>query len=126
MRGILDGQDPKPPSVGTHPVIWGLAGTLLILLAIAFWMLLRIRKRNLKPYLTLPLSLTLFAISGGMIPLFTRMVSSPWKSIRLFAPDIAYMTLGIVACVAIMGLLLMYGTLDSWSNRFESVSRQAG
>lgn len=126
LRGILDRQDPKPPSVGTHPVIWGLAGTLLILLAIAFWMLLRIRKRNLKPYLTLPLSLTLFVISGGMIPLFTRMVSSPWKSIRLFAPDIAYMTLGIAACVAIMGLLLMYGTLDSWRNRFESVSRQAG
>ncbi|GIO95873.1 penicillin-binding protein [Paenibacillus lautus] len=125
LRGILDGQDPKPPSAGVHPVIWGLAGTLIILLAILLWLLLRMKKRNLKLYLTLPLSLVLFAMSAGIIPLFTRLTSSPWNSIRLFAPDIAYMTLGIVASLAWMGLVLMYGTLVNRRKHLESVTRRA-
>lgn len=125
LRGILDGQDPKPPSAGVHPMIWGLAGTLFILLAILIWLLLRMKKRNLKLYLTLPLSLVLFAMSAGIIPLFTRLTSSPWNSIRLFAPDIAYMTLGIVASLAWMGLVLMYGTLVNRRKHLESVTRRA-
>ncbi|MBT2762270.1 serine hydrolase domain-containing protein [Paenibacillus sp. ISL-20] len=125
LRGILDGQDPKPPSAGVHPMIWGLAGTLFILLAILIWLLLRMKKRNLKLYLTLPLSLVLFAMSAGIIPLFTRLTSSPWNSIRLFAPDIAYMTLGIVAILAWMGLVLMYGTLVNRRKHLESVTRRA-
>lgn len=125
LRGILDGQDPKPPSAGIHPVIWGLAGTLIILLAIVIWMLLRMQKRSLKLYLTLPLSLVLFAISAGIIPLFTRLTSSPWISIRLFAPDIAYMTLGIVASLALMGLLLMYRTIASRRTHLEQITRRA-
>jgi CubicO group peptidase (beta-lactamase class C family) len=125
LRGILDGQDPKPPSAGVHPMIWGLAGTLIILLAILIWLLLRMKKRNLKLYLTLPLSLVLFAMSAGIIPLFTRLTSSPWYSIRLFAPDIAYMTLGIVAILAWMGLVLMYGTLVNRRKDLESVTRRA-
>lgn len=99
-----------------HPVIWGLAVTLIILLAIMIWMLLRMHKRSLKLYLTLPLSLVLFAMSAGIIPLFTRLTSSPWSSIRLFAPDIAYLTLGIVASLALMGLVLMYGRLSAVGN----------
>ncbi|MGG4090746.1 serine hydrolase domain-containing protein [Paenibacillus lautus] len=125
LRGILDGQDPKPPSAGVHPMIWGLAGTLFILLAILIWLLLRMKKRNLKLYLTLPLSLVLFAMSAGIIPLFTRLTSSPWNSIRLFAPDIAYMTLGIVASLAWMGLVLMYGMLVNRRKHLESVTRRA-
>ncbi|MEC0308620.1 serine hydrolase [Paenibacillus lautus] len=125
LRGILDGQDTKPPSAGVHPVIWGLAGTLIILLAILIWLLLRMKKRNLKLYLTLPLSLVFFAMSAGIIPLFMRLTSSPWNSIRLFAPDIAYMTLGIVAILAWMGLVLMYGTLVSRRKQLESVTRRA-
>ncbi|MGO4785983.1 hypothetical protein AB4124_00875 [Paenibacillus sp. 2KB_20] len=106
-------------------MIWGLAGTLFILLAILIWLLLRMKKRNLKLYLTLPLSLVLFAMSAGIIPLFTRLTSSPWNSIRLFAPDIAYMTLGIVAILAWMGLVLMYGTLVNRRKHLESVTRRA-
>lgn len=89
LRGILDGQDPKPPSAGIHPVIWGLAVTLIILLAIMIWMLLRMHKRSLKLYLTLPLSLVLFAMSAGIIPLFTRLTSSlgiPYDSLHRTLP----------------------------------------
>lgn len=81
-------------------------------------------KRNLKLYLTLPLSLVFFAMSVGIIPLFMRLTSSPWNSIRLFAPDIAYMTLGIVAILAWMGLVLMYGTLVNRRKQLESVTRR--
>lgn len=47
------------------------------------------------------------------------------NSIRLFAPDIAYMTLGIVASLAWMGLVLMYGMLVNRRKHLESVTRRA-
>ncbi|EFU39571.1 putative penicillin-binding protein [Paenibacillus vortex V453] len=125
LRSIIDGQDPKPLSVGTHPLIWLLAGIWIILMIIVVWMLIITNKRSFMLHLALPFSLILFVISGGIIPLFTSLSSSPWNSIRLFAPDIAYLTLGIVACVAIMGLLLLYGALVSWRRRQKSISHRA-
>lgn len=101
--------DDEPEKVPSHSLAiqYIMLGCILLLVILSIFLGTRFRTRKyFKKGTGLFLGLLFIGLSAALIPLFIFTTSSPWHSISVFAPDIAFLTILAVIVMAINGLLL--------------------
>jgi CubicO group peptidase (beta-lactamase class C family) len=105
IRSIMD--DGKAPSLAEmdHTPQWILLGTDFLFAGLAVLDLLRLnRQRRIRRLWRLLSSLFAILIAAALIPLFSRNIGIPWRSVGLFAPDIAWLIRILIAILAVYGV----------------------
>jgi len=103
VRSILDGTEPNLAAMD-HTPQWILLGTVLLIAVLAVLGLMRMkRKAGSSRKIWLLTAVVAVALAVALIPLFSRSIGIPWRSIGLFAPDVAWLIRALIAILAIYG-----------------------
>ncbi|UPO90751.1 serine hydrolase domain-containing protein [Niallia sp. Man26] len=105
IRSIMNGAEPLELQESSNTIQWIALGLILLLTVLTIFHIFLLRKRkrkNSKWSYTYGSLLIILAI--GIIPIVIYAMDSPWKSIRLFAPDIAFLINILVVIFCINGV----------------------
>ncbi len=111
IRSIMNGGDPDEVSVQSYSIQWSLFGVaflLTILTGIHFFIIRRKKDLSKKTSFTVGIISLLLAV--GLIPLFVFVMGAPWKSVILFAPDIAFLIYYLVVIFGLNGVTTLCTT----------------
>ncbi|WP_428909958.1 serine hydrolase domain-containing protein [Niallia sp. Krafla_26] len=111
IRSIMSGEETEELPKPSYMIQWSLLviTVLLGILTILHFFRLRRKSRNRKGSFILGTLSLLLAV--GLIPLFVKMVGTPWESIVFFAPDIAFLTYCLVGILALNGMMALWMTI---------------
>jgi membrane-associated HD superfamily phosphohydrolase len=105
VRSILDGTAPNIADMN-HKAQWILLGTVFLVAVLAVLGLMRMkRKAGSSRKMRLLSAVVAIVLAVALIPLFSRSIGIPWRSIGLFAPDVAWLIRSLVAILAIYGVV---------------------
>lgn len=83
-------------------------GAIFLLMVLSIYLFNRLKsKKPLSKGMGLILGILFIILSIGIVPLLISSVGSPWHSIKVFAPDIAFLMILTVISMALNGLLAM-------------------
>lgn len=111
LTDILLEEDPEIPVFSPAPERLGAAGLFVLLFVVFVFLISKVLRRKATPrkrWLWITLALVFFILGGVLIPLFVTLIGVPWRSIALFAPDIAFLV------GAITVILLLNGVTSIW------------
>ena len=104
IRSILDGKAPNLAAMN-HATQWSLSGIVILFAASAVLGLIRFaRKTGINRQRRLSLAIIAIVSALALIPLFSYCIGVPWRSIALFAPDIALLIRSLAAIFAFYGI----------------------
>jgi CubicO group peptidase (beta-lactamase class C family) len=104
IRSILDGKAPNLAAMN-HAAQWSLSGIVILFAASAVLGLIRLaRKPGIDRRRRLSLAIIAVVSALALIPLFSYCIGVPWRSIALFAPDIALLIRSLAAIFAFHGI----------------------
>ncbi|WP_062049095.1 serine hydrolase [Bacillus sp. JCM 19034] len=106
IRSIMNGVEPVEVPPQSYTLQWITLGItiMLVILTVVHFMILR-RKQRLRRSLRFSLAILFLFLTIGLIPTITYMMGTPWKAIKLYAPDIAFLIQVLVAILAINGII---------------------
>ncbi|MCH1624565.1 serine hydrolase domain-containing protein [Ferdinandcohnia quinoae] len=109
---IVKNEVPSKITRGTPIFQLIILGFVLLLVSIVIVQIARLRiHRSRNKALRIVTGVILFILSVFIIPILIKATGSPWNSIKVFAPDIALMTILIVILLALNGLLVIYKSI---------------
>lgn len=106
---IINGE--KPEDIPKHLSIIQLValGILLLFIVLFIYLIVKVKLEGiLKRKAWRFFGIILLVLSFSIIPLLIYSVSSPWHSINLFAPDVAFLIKIMLIFLAVNGLLSIY------------------
>ncbi|PYZ96409.1 penicillin-binding protein [Alteribacter lacisalsi] len=106
IRHIMNGDEPPTLPAVSYVTQWTIAAALLgSLVAGTVSLILIYRKIIINRTLWAVTGGLGMAIGAGLIPLFSLMLGTPWRTIRLFTPDVAFFVQGVTAVLVVWGVL---------------------
>lgn len=103
---ILNGNQPVSIPKNTQTVQFIIVGIISLLFLLSIYLLIKLKsKTSSKNRLWAMLGFVCLIVSAILVPLFLKFVQSPWHSIKMFAPDIALLTIVMVIFLALNSLL---------------------
>ncbi|SFM21248.1 CubicO group peptidase, beta-lactamase class C family [Gracilibacillus orientalis] len=111
IQSILNGDEPDPLPDQSFATQWTLIITIItfLLLTVIHFIMLKRRKRQLVFYI---IGICSVVLGACVIPIYVGILDTPWKTIRLFAPDIALLTYIIIGILTFNGLMAFgYGVI---------------
>ncbi|CAN7471299.1 serine hydrolase domain-containing protein [Rossellomorea sp. LjRoot5] len=108
IKTILEnGTMPEVKPVNHH-LQWIVSFITGFLFLICFWILSRLRtKASIKNRVWIFIGSLSLLLAIGIIPLLCYFFSAPWRSINLYAPDIAFIIKLLVGMLTLNGVLLL-------------------
>lgn len=104
IRSIMTGSTPTLAELD-HGAQWLLLGTDLLFAVLAVLGLIRLkRKTGINRIIWLTGAIIAIVLSMVLIPVFAYSIRIPWRSIGLFAPDIAWLMRSLAAIFAVFGI----------------------
>ena len=106
-QGIIDiMHDHKPGNIPSYHPTFQLILCLLLTALFLWTIFLIIKRKNLNRKKGLLIIGTLSLVLGVIIiPILIYMTQSPWRSISIFAPDIAFLTLSLAVLIVMCGMI---------------------
>ncbi|AST91258.1 penicillin-binding protein [Sutcliffiella cohnii] len=104
IRSILNGEEPNLPAP-SYLVQWVLLGILLVILLFTISHIIKLfRTKNPNKKLAYTVGSISIVLAAVLIPLFGLFIGTPWRTIKLFAPDIAFLTHCVVGVLGVYGV----------------------
>lgn len=112
IKAILEnGTMPEVKPVNHH-IQWSVFFITVFLFLLCFWNVCRlITKVSIKKKVWMFIGSISILLAIGIIPLLCYFFSTPWRSINLYAPDIAFIIKLLVGTMTLNGVLLLMITL---------------
>lgn len=104
IRSILSGTAPRLAEMN-HAAQWTLLAVVFLFTVLAVLGLIRLKRKtkiNRKAWLSA--AFIAVGLAVALIPLLTSSIGVPWRTIGLFAPDIAWLIRSLIAILAIYGI----------------------
>lgn len=107
VRDILRGKQSTQPEFTTSPLRWAFSSLLFALALLCVWLSWRLFRRvpSKHPMVWFAVALALVASAIGFIPIVASSVGVGWRTIRLFVPDLAIVSMGIAGLLAVAAVL---------------------
>lgn len=120
---ILNGEEPVDIPQYNPIVQLVMIGIIVLLFIISIYLLVKVKIGKIRKRTIWRTSGIIFLLlSIAMIPLLIYSVGSPWHTIKVFAADIALLSIIIVIFLALNGVLSMYISYEIYSNKDRTVS----
>ena len=117
IHSILSGKEPAELPTQSYSIQWSIVAVTLLLFIFVIIFLFGIkRKKNINKKITFTVGIISTLLAVGLIPLFAYSIGIPWKSIRLFSPDIAFLISCLVVLFAINGMMTFILTIFKQKN----------
>ncbi|WP_051302026.1 serine hydrolase domain-containing protein [Salibacterium aidingense] len=108
IRSIMNETDPDELPEQSYSLQWIILGITIFLAILTVVHFFRLRsKKNLNKKILLVSGIVLLLVSVGFVPLFSYVTGSPWKSVSLYAPDLAILIYCLAAIFAINGVMTL-------------------
>ncbi|MFC0472620.1 serine hydrolase domain-containing protein [Halalkalibacter kiskunsagensis] len=105
IRSIMNGTEPGELSKPGNSLQWIiLAVTILLAVLTVIHIIIR-RKKIVSKKWSFTYGILIFIFAVGIIPILTYVMNSPWRTIRIFAPDVAMLVNILVVIVATNGII---------------------
>ncbi|MEY8347926.1 serine hydrolase domain-containing protein [Bacillus cereus] len=105
---IINREDPVDIPPNTPIVQLVTTGIICFLFVMCIYLLVKIKLGKFHRRMLWFICGIAFGISSiGFIPSLTYSTGSPWHAIKVFSPDLAYLSIGIVVMLALNGLISM-------------------
>ncbi|WP_071392872.1 serine hydrolase domain-containing protein [Bacillus tuaregi] len=108
IRSIMDGSAPTPLTVQSPAIQWSIVLVLVLLALLTLFQFFRLkRKKELNQKRWFITGSIVLLLSLGFIPVFSSIMRTPWKSVKLFAPDIALLIDCLIVILALNGAMTL-------------------
>lgn len=112
IRSIMNGEEPNPLEQQKPTIQWMILGITALFAILSIIQFFYIRKNiRINKIILLVHGGIFIIVAIGLIPFFSYSMGTPWKTIRIFAPDIAFLTYCLVAVIAINGVMAITSPL---------------
>ncbi|WP_026672997.1 serine hydrolase domain-containing protein [Alkalihalobacterium bogoriense] len=105
IRSIMKGTEPIQLSKPSYSLQWIILGATILLAALTVIHIIIRRKKIANKKWTFSYGVFLFILAVAIIPILTYVMNSPWRTIRIFAPDVALLVHILVVIVATNGIV---------------------
>lgn len=112
IRSLLNGENPgnlPSPSHSTQWIVLGITVFLAVLTVVHFFYLRK--KKIINKIMSFSVGSASLLLAAVFIPLFAYVSGNPWKSVKLFAPDIAFLFYCLTAIIAVNGAMAFLSPL---------------
>lgn len=105
IRSILNGKEPDKLPAQSHTIQWAFLTIILLFAGLGIYRFFTTRKpiiNKKRPYMS---GILFCSAALGLIPLTVYFLQTPWRSIALFAPDVAFLLYCLVITLLINGMI---------------------
>ena len=111
IRSIISGEEPEELSEPSYMIQWSLLVVIILLAIVTMIHFFRMRRKNRSGKRSIIVGTLSLVLAVALIPLFVKLVGTPWESIVFFAPDIAFLIYCLVTILALNGMVVLWMAL---------------
>lgn len=108
IRSIVNKTSPSDLPKQNYTIQWILLGIVILTMLVSALCLIRLKKKSMiNKKLWSAIGVVLIILAVGLIPILAYSMATPWHTIKLFTPDVAFLVICITGILAIDAIVIL-------------------